>query len=177
MIRLFVGLDLPPTVRNRLEDLQSGLPGARWEDPEDLHLTLRFIGEVEEHKAQEIDEALTQLNGTSFRMELRGIDYFGGRKPRVLYAAVPRNATLNHLAQKIETAMQRLDLEAETRKFTPHITLAYLTDPDPLRLADYIARNNLFATEAFPVETMILFSSHRGGAGPHYTAERSYPLR
>lgn len=177
MIRLFTALELPFTVRDRLGALQRGIPGARWTDEEQMHLTLRFIGEVQENVADDIDLALENLGGQSFELSLRGVGYFGGAEPRLLYAGVDPNPALDRLVKKIEVALQRLGLKPETRKFTPHVTLARLKMPPPDKLAAYVLTNNLFATEAFWIESFTLFSSHLSDGGSHYTAERTYPLR
>lgn len=176
MIRLFTALSLPVTVRNRLSDLQGGVPGARWIDPEEMHITLRFIGEVDENIAHDIDDTLSALRAPAFRLSLAGLGEFGGRQPHALWAAVTRNDALVHLVQKIETALRRLGLEAEARKYTPHVTLARLKNASPERIAAFIAHHNLFSTEDFEINSFTLFSSHLAGGGSHYVPERIYPL-
>lgn len=177
MIRLFVGLELPFTVRDRLADLAEGLPGARWVAPELFHLTLRFIGEVAGRTADEIDAALEGVKAPAFRMALAGVGVFGGADPHTLWAGVVANPALAGLAQRVETALRRAGVAPETRRFQPHVTLARLRGTPQEKLAAYVMRHNLFGTEEFPVTGMTLFSSHPGGEGPHYEAERVYPLR
>src|SRR5690242_13145374 len=126
MLRLFVGIALPPQLKLRLSLLASGVPGARWVDPGNMHLTLRFIGEVDEGVASDIDAALARIRAPRFAVTLTGIGHFGGAAPRLLWAGVESNAALFHLRDKIEAAVVRAGLAAETRRFSPHVTLARL---------------------------------------------------
>src|SRR5205823_13507748 len=104
MIRLFVAAELPESIRERLLSLQGGVPGARWSNSEQLHLTLRFIGEVAENVGHDIDDALATIRAPSFTLELSGVGEFGGKNPRALWAGVKNNDALLHLQRKIETA-------------------------------------------------------------------------
>ncbi|NWH09577.1 MAG: RNA 2',3'-cyclic phosphodiesterase [Alphaproteobacteria bacterium] len=176
MIRLFTALSLPVTVRNRLGDLEGGIPGARWVDPEEMHITLRFIGEVDENIGHDIDDALSAIRAPAFRLSLSELREFGGKQPHALFAAVPRNEALFHLVQKVETALRRLGLAADARKYTPHVTLARLKNAPYEKIAAFIAHHNLFSTEDFEINTFTLFSSHPGPGGSHYVPERIYPL-
>src|SRR5690349_8315737 len=114
MKRLFVALELPEAVRRHLALLQAGVPGARWIEPANLHLTLRFIGEVEDGLLHEIDEALLGIRAPSFDLTLEGVGQFGtGTRARTLWAGVSRVDALGHLQQKIESALVRAGLPAE----------------------------------------------------------------
>jgi len=176
MIRLFVALEIPDDLRFRLSLLQGGVPGARWSTPEQYHLTLRFIGEVNEAVASDIDDVLTALRGSAFSLELAGVGEFGGKLPRALWAGVRPNEALVHLQKKIETAMQRLGLAAEERKFTPHVTLARLRNAPREKVTEFLLHNSLFAGGAFDVKQFALFSSRLGSAGAVYNVERRYRL-
>src|SRR5690348_3750710 len=121
-MRLFVALPLPDDVAQGLLMLQSGVPGARWSTREQLHLTLRFIGEADGRDANAIDEALATISAPRFTLELKGVGAFGGKNPRALWAGVAPNEALIHLQRKIESAIQRLGFPAEERKYTPHVT-------------------------------------------------------
>jgi 2'-5' RNA ligase len=177
MIRLFVGLEIPQSVRERLIGMQGGVPGARWHMADQLHMTLRFIGEVDEDVANDVDDALSQIRAPAFAMELSGVGEFGGKNPRALWAGVRANGALVHLQKKIETALQRIGLPAEERKFSPHVSLARMKSPPRDKVAAFLAHFGLFASGAFPVERFVLFSSHQGTGGSVYHAERVYPLR
>ena len=176
MIRLFVAIEIPVKVRELLSALQGGVPGARWAAQEQMHLTLRFIGEVDENVAHDIDDALAGIRAPAFALEIAGVGEFGGKNPRALWAGVRANESLLHVQKKIETALQRIGLPAETRKFAPHVTLARLRSAPPDKVVQFLAHNSLFASGSFPVEHFTLFSSHLSHNGSIYHAERTYRL-
>jgi len=177
-MRLFVAIALPDEIRERLSALQSGLPGARWVAEENLHLTLRFIGEVDGRQAQDIDAALTGVHMPSFSVALAGLDSFGaGPKIRSLWARVEPNEPLKRLQAKIEQAVQRAGAPAEGRKFKPHVTLARFNGGNPgARVCDYLALHGLFRVPPFEVNEFVLFSSFLSQSGAIYRAEAQYPL-
>ncbi len=177
-MRLFVGLDLPWELKQRLGLLAGGIPGARWVPPVNFHLTLRFIGEVPAHRAEEIDLALAALRGRGFELTLAGIGTFakGGRDTQ-LWVGAERNPALDHLQGKIETALQRAGLEPVRRRFTPHVTLARLDNAVvPAKLVGFVQANNLFRAGPTPVGAFTLFSSQLGKEASVYEAEVAYPL-
>lgn len=176
-MRLFAGLDIPWPLRDRLSALAGGIPGARWVPPENYHITLRFIGEVAPHQAEEIDHALAALRARAFSLELTGMGMFekAGR-PVQLWAGVERNPQLDLLQSKIETACQRAGLERERRRFAPHVTLARLDNAAEAKLAAFVQANNLFRSGPVPVTHFTLFSSQLGKEASVYTAEVEYPL-
>jgi 2'-5' RNA ligase len=176
-MRLFVGLELPQMLRERLSALAGGIPGARWVPPANYHMTLRFIGEVPAHRAEEIDLALAALRAPGFALTLGGIGTFakGGRDTQ-LWVGVERNPQLDHLQSKIETALQRCGLEPERRRFAPHVTLARLDNAAESKLAAFVQAHNLFRSEPVPMEHFTLFSSRLGKEASVYTAEVEYLL-
>lgn len=176
-MRLFVGLDLPWSLRSRLALLAGGVPGARWVPAENYHITLRFIGEVAAHQAEEIDHALAALRARGFPLVLAGVGTFtrGGRET-TLWAGVERGPPLDLLQSKIETALQRAGLAPERRRFAPHVTLARLDNAAPARLAAYVQANNLFRAGPVAVEHFTLFSSRLGKEASVYAAEVDYAL-
>jgi RNA 2',3'-cyclic 3'-phosphodiesterase len=176
VIRLFVALEIPREVRERLATLQGGVPGARWASDEQMHLTLRFIGEVDENVAHDIDDALGGIRAPSFVLELAGVGEFGGKKPRALWAGVRANDALLHLQKKIETALQRIGLPPEERKFSAHVTLARMRAAPREKVVQFLTHHALFASGPFAVESFALFSSHLGSGGSVYHQERVYPL-
>jgi 2'-5' RNA ligase len=177
-MRLFAGLDLPWETKQRLAILAGGLPGARWVPPENYHLTLRFIGEVARHEAEDIDHALATIRARPFDLPLAGIGTFAksGRATQ-LWAGVEPTPGLTLLQSKIETALQRAGRDPERRRFTPHITLARLDQATPIKIADYVQSHNLFRAEPIPIAHFALFSSRRGKDASVYTAEVEYPLQ
>jgi 2'-5' RNA ligase len=176
-MRLFVALALPDAVAQGLMLIQSGVPGARWSTREQLHLTLRFIGEVDGRDAADIDDALSLIAAPRFALELHGVGEFGGKNPRALWAGMRPNEALKHLQRKIETAIQRLGLPAEERKFVPHVTLARLRAAPKGRVLDWLTYHALYASGPFEAESFTLFSSVLTDDGSIYTPEREYGLQ
>lgn len=176
-MRLFVGLDLPWPLREQLSTLAGGIQGARWVPPENYHITLRFIGEVASHQAEEIDHALAALRARGFSLSLTGVGTFekAGR-PVALWVGVERNPQLELLQSKIETACQRAGLERERRRFAPHVTLARLDNAAEAKLVGWMQAHNLYRSEPMPVEHFTLFSSQLGKEASVYTAEVEYAL-
>ncbi len=125
--------------------MQEGVPGARWQTREQMHLTLRFIGEVDGSDANAIDDALSSIRASKFTLQLKSAGAFGSKIPRALWAGIAPNEALTHLQRKIETALQRIGLEAEQRKFVPHVTLARLRATPPGIVMDYLVDHALFA--------------------------------
>jgi 2'-5' RNA ligase len=181
-MRLFVGLELPWELRQRIALMSgAGIPGARWVPPENYHVTLRFIGEAPRYLAEEIDHALEALRAPAFPLTLGGIGTFAkggpkGSRSQTLWLGVERSERLERLQSKIETALQRCGLEPERRKFQPHVTLARLDGAAEARLAAFVQAHNLFRAESVAVEHFTLFSSVLGKDQPAYTPEVEYAL-
>ncbi len=177
MVRLFVGVELPEDVRERVASLCGGVPGARWISPENLHLTLRFIGEVSGGEADDIYHALAAVRPRSFDITLSGVGHFEtAGEVRQLWVGVERNTELVALRHRIESALVRVGLEPEGRRFTPHVTLARLRDTPSRRVSSFLAHHSLFRAGPIPVDHFTLFSSYLQNSGPIYTAEADYPL-
>ena len=176
-MRLFVALSLPDEVAASLALIQSGVPGARWSTREQMHLTLRFIGEVDGREANAVDDALSTISAPGFQLALKKVGQFGGRNPSALWAGVEPSEALFHLERKIESALQRSGLPPETRKFTPHVTLARLKGTPRGRVMDYLTDHALFASSSFDVRGFILYSSQLTANGSIYRAEKAYQLR
>jgi RNA 2',3'-cyclic 3'-phosphodiesterase len=177
-MRLFVALDMPWSVREQLAALSgSGIPGARWVPPENYHLTLRFIGDIPGHVARDVDGALLAIRARGFALTLTGMGTFAkGGVSNALWVGVERTPSLDHLRNKIETALQRCGLVPERRKFQPHVTLARLDNPAEGKVAAFVQAHNLFRTEPIPVEHFTLFSSLLNKDHAVYTPEAEYEL-
>ena len=176
MPRLFTGLEIPSDIGQALSTLRGGLPGARWIDPENYHLTLRFIGDVDDTTAHEVASLLGRVKRGAFDLHMEGITSFGGKKPRAVVASVsPAQALLDVQAEQ-ERLMQRIGLEPEGRKYTPHVTLARLREASSRDVADYLAARGFFRTSPFKVSRFVLFSSRNSVGGGPYVVEASYPL-
>ncbi|HZP76937.1 MAG TPA: RNA 2',3'-cyclic phosphodiesterase [Pseudolabrys sp.] len=176
MPRLFTGLEIPPDVGQALSMLRGGIPGARWIDPENYHVTLRFIGDVDDSIAHEVASMLGKVKRNAFEMHLDGLSSFGGRKPRAVVASIAPTSPLIEVQAEHERLMQRIGLEPEGRKFTPHVTLARLRDSSSRQVADYLAARGYFRTASFRVSQFVLFSSRASVGGGPYIVEASYPL-
>ncbi len=176
MPRLFIGIDLPLHVKDRLTSLAGGVPGARWQSEEQLHLTLRFIGDVEGPMANDIANALDGLEMETFDLTLSGVGQFGDKRPHVIWAGLEQSPQLHRLASKVEQTLQRVGLAPETRKYTPHVTLARLKNPSLDRVFNYLSEHALFQAPAFTVSEFHLYESHLGSAGAIYQIVSSYPL-
>jgi 2'-5' RNA ligase len=179
MIRLFVALALPPPIIDALLDLtESGVPGARWLRDDQMHLTLRFIGEVDRSTFEEVIHALGEVEADAFEMTVAGVGHFPPRGPaKVLWAGVRQNPALSLLQSRIESALGRAGLEPDNRNFSPHITLARLNHAPVQRVQAYLAQHALFAEPPFMVEAFHLYSSRLTRDGAFHTIEASFPLR
>ena len=178
MYRLFVAIDLPEQVKNSIREICSGLPEARWVDVNQLHLTLRFIGDADDSLFAAIKESLAGVSESAFSLTLQGVGCFPPKKtPRVLWVGINRNDTLIRLASEVEQRLVGIGLQPERRSFSPHITIARFRDTSPHKAADYLTRNSLFKTEAFPVEEFYLYSSTLTPKGAVHRREATYLLR
>lgn len=177
MQRLFVALAVPDAVAQAVALIQSGLPGARWQTRAQLHLTLRFIGEVDGRDAAAIHDALSGIEAPGFTLELHGTGVFGGKHPHALWAGVRPNEALLHLQRKVETAIQRAGIAADRQRYTPHVTVARLRAMPVGRVMDYLTDHALFGAPAFPVGEFLLYSSVLTSDGSIYRPEQGYALR
>lgn len=176
MPRLFTGLEIPADIGQTLSNLRGGLPGARWIDPENYHVTLRFIGDIDGLYANEVASMLLRVNRKPFEVKLRGLTSFGGKKPRAVVADIEPSKPLIELQAELERMMQRIGLDPEGRKFTPHVTLARLHDASSWDVADYLAVRGYFPSRVFTADRFVLFSSRASTGGGPYVVEDSYEL-
>jgi 2'-5' RNA ligase len=178
MYRLFAGLALPDDIALRLQGMCAGVPGAYWEDPENLHLTLRFIGDVPGDAAEDIGHALAGVRHAPFDLEMAGVSHFSsGEDVRVLWAGFKKSPALTALRARIEAALRRIDIEPDSRKFVPHVTLAKLAAPYVPKVQEWLAMHALFKAGPFAVRAFALYSSHRTSHGTRYEQEADFMLR
>lgn len=179
-LRLFAAVAIPDDVAERLLAVQKGVPGAKWRPRENLHLTLRFFGEVTEPVGNDIDEALAAIGDVTapFPLQLKSAGSFGKEEPHSLWIGASESGALRKLAADCERAGRRLGLKAETRKFSPHVTLAYLSGASDLeRVHGFEARLGLFESPPFDVESFGLYSSWTRKSAPNlYRLEAEYAL-
>lgn len=177
-MRLFVAIAMPEEIADRLAAAMGGLDGARWVDPDDLHLTLRFVGEVGREAAGDLAAALSVMHAPAFALRLGGFGQFGsGRRVRALWAGVEPSPALALLQGRVEAAARRAGQPAETRRFVPHVTLARMAGAVSREaVADWISRHGAFAAGPFQVREAVLFESFPGRDGPHYERRMTVPL-
>ena len=176
MPRLFTALEIPRDASLSLSLLRGGLPGARWIDTENYHITLRFIGDVEGHVADEVANALDRVRRPTFSVTLSGVGAFGSKKPHSVYAGVSPSPELTALQGEIERICQRLGLPADSRKFVPHVTLARLRNSSPIDVAQYLSSRGNFAAMPFKVGRFVLMSARESIGGGPYVVEEAWPL-
>jgi 2'-5' RNA ligase len=177
-MRLFVALALPDNIRWQLRLISGGLAGAgRWVPPENLHITLRFLGDVDGRESDYVDAALAGIRAPRFSVRLKGVDAFtSSQRVKAVYAGIEKQPALQHLHDKVESAVVRAGLEPEGKKYTPHVTLTRPKDTPLSKLQHYLAEHSLFKTEPFEVTHFTLYASELGSEQSVYTALRSYAL-
>ena len=176
MIRLFAGIALPESHRQQLALMQNGIKGARWVEPHNLHMTLRFIGEVDESVAEDLSAALDAVCAQPFELTLKDIGTFG-RPPHSVWVGcedAPSGA-LAHLQSAVESIVVRAGLAAEGRKFSPHVTLArFKKTITQQRLGVFIAAHAGLTLSPFEVNGFTLFESHLSHLGAQYAPFAEY---
>ncbi len=175
-MRLFVALPIPQTVAQSIMLIQGGVPGARWQSREQLHLTLRFIGEVGGRETAMLDDALAGIEAPAFALQLHGVGQFGNKLPHTLWAGMRKSEALEHLQRKVDNAIRRVGQPKDAHKFTPHVTLARLRNPDGAKMIEWLTYNALDTSAEFPVDAFHLYSSRLTSDGSVYAVERKYPL-
>lgn len=173
MLRLFVGIALPAELKLMLSRLAVGLPGARWVDPGNYHVTLRFVGEVDEGLASDLDAYLAGIRAKRFALTLAGIGSFNARN---VFVGVERNAALLHLQEKVESAVVCSGIAPEGRRFAPHVTLARLRGKPDAKLGRYLAEHALFRAVPFDVVRFQLVASYLTKSGSIYEDQADYAL-
>jgi len=174
--RLFVAIRPPEEIRDLLIDAMDDSPEFRWQDEEQLHLTLRFVGEVDRPVAQDLADALTRIRSDQFQIRINGVGRFEQRSSGALWAGVEPKAPVAALAAKIERACQLTGLEPERRAFHPHITLARWKGRRSREVGDFMKRKRDLSSAPFPVTRFILFESRLSRHGAHYEEVASYSL-
>jgi RNA 2',3'-cyclic 3'-phosphodiesterase len=177
MPRLFTGIEIPAEIGLALSSFRGGIPGARWVEPDNYHITLRFIGDIDERMADDVTSILGERRQRNpLAITIDGLDSFGGGKPRAVFARTSGNGELNELQGEQERLLRQVGLPPETRKFTPHITLARLKHVSPIVVADYIATRGHFPKLTFTAHRFVLYSSRASMGGGPYLIEAAYPL-
>ncbi len=176
MPRLFTGLEIPSDIALDLANLRGGLSGARWIDVENYHITLRFIGDIDDSTARDVYATLGQIRRRPFTVTLDALDSFGGGRPRAIIAKAKPAQQLVELQAEQERLMRRIGIPPEPRKFTPHVTLARLRDASAPAVAAYLSARGCFYSKRFEANRFVLFSSRNSVGGGPYVVEAAYPL-
>lgn len=177
MARLFLGIDLPDAVDLDLQLTTGGIPGARWQTPEQLHLTLHFLDEVDGGMQRRLVAALADLDAPSFDMQLRGAGVFPPRgAARVVWLGVAEANPIRLVHERSARILDRLGIPRERRKYAPHVTIARLERAPEAAVTDWVARHALYESERWRVEHIRLYSSVLARGGPKYRVEAELPL-
>ena len=176
MHRLFVAIRPPEDIRDPLVDAMEDSPELRWVGDENLHLTLRFIGEVERPLADDIAAALSRIRSERFELRIAGVGIFERRNGGALWAGIQPREPVATLAAKVERACVAAGLEPERRAFHPHITLARWNRREAPAAQAFLERNRALATDSFAVDRFILYESRLSRHGAHYEETADYPL-
>jgi RNA 2',3'-cyclic 3'-phosphodiesterase len=176
-MRLFVAIDLPQKFRQQIARIQSGIPDAIWSKSEVAHITLNFLGEVNQSDMIDIGLALGNISVPKFSIQLDSVDIFGNSKrPRILWAGINSTPELALLQQKTTTAISRCGVKLEDRRFKPHVTLARIHRSPYERVRNYLTDHALLKSPPHEVSEFTLFSSQLGRGGPHYEEEFTFDL-
>lgn len=178
MPRLFTALAVPAATAAALAPFRGGLPGARWIEPADYHVTLRFLGDVPPALAEDAAEALSALRARpALDITLERLAVFGGDRPRAILAAVAATPELIDLQAEQERLMRRAGAEPERRAFVPHVTLARLRrEATPEAVAAYLSQAPFFAPPRFSATEVVLYSARDSTGGGPYVAEAAFPF-
>ncbi len=178
MLRLFTAISPPEFVTHALVSMQRGIDGARWAPRENLHITLCFYGDVDEVRAGDLDEALAEIRSPPFSLSVKGAGFFGNENPHAIYAGIADSVPLRALAAACERAGRRVGVKPDTRKYTPHITLAYLAHADLSRVIAFTQTHALFESREWDVDCFGIYSSVTRKSAPSlYRLEADYALR
>lgn len=177
MPRLFVAINIPDRIKDDITATFCAMQGARWVEDHQIHLTLRFIGEVSNDTEEMVRKALRLVKGQPFSLRVKGVGFFPPRnEPKILWAGIAENEELLRLQTRIERIVVSTGLDRDDRKFHPHITLARLHATHAQHVARFVTQNSLFITEEFAVSSFHLYSSTLGKEGAIHTKEATYQL-
>lgn len=177
MRRLFVALEIPRPISTDLINLKTPIPGARWVDERNLHLTLQFLGEVENDRVEELIDVLEEIQTDYFSLRLYDVGHFGSRTaPRVLWVNVEKSMALQELQSEVESLLDKNGFSIEKRKFVPHVTIARLKETHYEDLVNFTMENSLFSSDQFEITHFHLYESKISSEGPTYTKLRTFEL-
>jgi len=177
MYRLFIAVPVPENIKERLLELKLNIPGTKWTPEDQLHITLKFIGEVDNLSFKVIKDSLSEIKMGQFPLGFKGVGSFStGKSPKILWAGLTDNSLLKQLRNKIESTLNECGIKREGRKFSPHVTLARLRNPNLHNITEFLSTRADFRSESFIVEEFRLYSSKLYPRGAVHTIEAVYPL-
>jgi 2'-5' RNA ligase len=176
MPRLFTAIEIPEAMRTRLSLLRAPIGGAKWVQPEGMHITLRFAGDIDGRTADDFADLLAEVSVPPFPVTIAGGGAYGGRDPRVLWAGVEAGPELAALYRANERAARTVGLDPDPRDFRPHVTLARMRGARHNAVARFLAEHGALRLEPFLVTRFVLLSARPGSGGPPYAVEAAYPL-
>ncbi len=178
MLRLFVALPIPDNIALLMSGLQNGVDGAKWSPSENFHVTLRFLGDLEDMGTRDVDVALGDIRVAPFELSLSGVGSFGHDTPHALWVGLAANTHLLKLQKSCERACRSAGLEPDPSVYTPHATICYLPRHQEWPpIAQYQQRHALFKSPSWTADRFYLYSSRTNGPGPsRFTIEAEYPL-
>ena len=176
MLRLFVAIKLPDNIITQLAAIMSGLRNARWVHRSNLHITLCFIGEVTTFMAEDLHFELSKVHFNQFDLALSGVDVFGSRNiVRSIWVGIADSTELNKLQKTISTLISAAGFQIESKKFTPHVTLARFNKKPNSNIIPYLEANASFQTPQFKINNICLYRSHIGKQSTTYEVLAQYP--
>jgi RNA 2',3'-cyclic 3'-phosphodiesterase len=176
MPRLFTAIEIPEAIRLHLSLIRAPLAGAKWIEPDDMHITLRFVGDVDGHTADEFASLLAGIRARPFTVSIQGVGSFGGREPKVLWAGVAAGEDLDTLHRANERAARGAGLEPEGRAFKAHVTLARMRGGRQQAVARFLEENGGLRTQPFTATRFVLLSARPGSGGGPYVVEAEFPF-
>lgn len=176
MPRLFTGLEIPAASAAALASARGGVYGARWIEPSDYHITLRFIGDIDLRAARDVADVLADVRRPPVAVGFEGLSWFGADKPRAIVARIKPATPLIELQSEHERRLRRIGLAPEGRNFTPHVTLARLRSVSAAAVADYLSARGALIAPLFEATRFVLFSARDSVGGGPYLVEAAYPL-
>lgn len=176
-MRLFIAVPLQDAVIRQFADLQQPIDGLRWQDPDQLHLTLKFLGETDPERVPEIHQNLCQIELPTFSMTIKGFGYFPkGKQPRVLWSGINKNEPLEKLQQLVEETCTAMGFDAETRPFKPHITIARIDGGSKRDVMSFINQHKKFRIPDVAVDEFVLYESKLSSDGATHIRKKSFSL-
>lgn len=176
MPRLFTAIEIPDDIAVRLSMLRAPIRGAHWIAPENMHVTLRFAGDISNETADEFSGLIAGIESAPFEIVIAGLGAFGGQHPTAVYAAVKPSSALDALQRSHERAARAAGIEADTRNFVPHVTLARMRGAKPGPVAEFLGQHGGLTFPPFRAERCVLFSAKPGTGGGPYAVEEAYPF-